>query len=198
MAWEKWSPFSRDRYLEEVQKFAKSGFVAEKKAYFEARYKRIASKKATDADADAEAPPPGNNPPEPETSNEHYNTSSDDFDTVKLPKSCCSKSSAQGRAGASKLGVSPAQDAMDKKRVTHCCVKTVSSRQPQPSVACGSKSGSPTISTPFRFRSEERVAQRKEARLQIHHSYYLSVFLCLLRIQFADILINCNASSSRN
>ena len=52
----------------------------------------------------------------------------------KLPKSCCSKSSAQGRAGASKLGVSPAharkennpppitkkpaQDAMDKKRVT--------------------------------------------------------------------------------
>ena len=52
----------------------------------------------------------------------------------KLPKSCCSKSSAQGRAEASKLGVSPAhtrkennpppitkkpaQDAMDKKRVT--------------------------------------------------------------------------------
>ena len=52
----------------------------------------------------------------------------------KLSKSCCSKSSAQGRAGASKLRVSPAharkennpppitkkpaQDAMNKKRVT--------------------------------------------------------------------------------
>ena len=52
----------------------------------------------------------------------------------KLPKSWCSKSLAQGRAEASKLGVSPAharkennpppitkkpaQDAMDKKRVT--------------------------------------------------------------------------------
>ena len=59
LAWEKWSFFSQNRYLEEVQKFSKSSSVAQKKAYFEARYKRIASKKA--AYADAEAPPPTNN-----------------------------------------------------------------------------------------------------------------------------------------
>ena len=90
LAWEKWSSFSQNRYLEEVQKFSKSGSVAQKKAYFEARYKRIASKKA----ADAKAPPPANNLPEPETSNEpcntssvvheiHNNTSSDELDTNK-------------------------------------------------------------------------------------------------------------------
>ena len=53
---------------------------------------------------------------------------------------------------------------------------TVSSRRPQPSVACGSKSRSPIISSPFRFRSEERVAKRKEARPRFNHSY-LSVFM---------------------
>ena len=44
-------------------------------------YKRIASKKAVYANA--EAPPLANNLPEPETSNEPYNTSSDELDTNK-------------------------------------------------------------------------------------------------------------------
>ncbi|KAL6983821.1 hypothetical protein U1Q18_017195 [Sarracenia purpurea var. burkii] len=44
--WEKWSCFSYNRYLEEAEKYSKSGSVAEKKAYFEAHYKRIAAKKA--------------------------------------------------------------------------------------------------------------------------------------------------------
>lgn len=46
LAWEKWSSFSQNRYLEEAEKYSKPGSVAEKKAYFEAHYKKIAAKKA--------------------------------------------------------------------------------------------------------------------------------------------------------
>lgn len=38
--WEKWSAFTNNRYLEEVEKYSKPGSVAEKKAYFEAHFKR--------------------------------------------------------------------------------------------------------------------------------------------------------------
>ncbi|KAK4283505.1 hypothetical protein QN277_000449 [Acacia crassicarpa] len=44
--WEKWSVFSHKRYVEEAEKFSKPGSVAEKKAYFEAHYKKKASQKA--------------------------------------------------------------------------------------------------------------------------------------------------------
>lgn len=44
--WGKRSCFSNNRYLEEAEKSSKPGSVAEKKAYFEAHYKRIAAKKA--------------------------------------------------------------------------------------------------------------------------------------------------------
>ncbi|GAV59815.1 hypothetical protein CFOL_v3_03346 [Cephalotus follicularis] len=44
--WEKWSTFSHNRYLEEVEKFSKPGSVAQKKAYFEAHYRRKAAMKA--------------------------------------------------------------------------------------------------------------------------------------------------------
>ncbi|KAF5746507.1 hypothetical protein HS088_TW06G00678 [Tripterygium wilfordii] len=43
LAWEKWSTFSQNRYLEEVEKFSKPGSVAQKKAYFEAHYKKKAA-----------------------------------------------------------------------------------------------------------------------------------------------------------
>ncbi|XP_048135824.1 protein WVD2-like 7 isoform X3 [Rhodamnia argentea] len=43
LAWEKWSAFSHNRYLEEVEKFSKPGSVAQKKAYFEAHYKKKAA-----------------------------------------------------------------------------------------------------------------------------------------------------------
>ncbi|XP_048428306.1 protein WVD2-like 7 isoform X2 [Pyrus x bretschneideri] len=46
LAWEKWSAFSHNRYLEEVEKFSKPGSVAQKKAYFEAHYKKKAAEKA--------------------------------------------------------------------------------------------------------------------------------------------------------
>ncbi|CAN0925721.1 Protein WVD2-like 5 [Linum grandiflorum] len=46
LSWEKWSTFSPNKYLEEVEKCATPGSVAQKKAYFEAHYKRIAARKA--------------------------------------------------------------------------------------------------------------------------------------------------------
>lgn len=46
LAWEKWSTFSHNRYVEEAERYAQKGSVAQKKAFFEAHYKRIAAKKA--------------------------------------------------------------------------------------------------------------------------------------------------------
>ncbi|CAN8304313.1 unnamed protein product [Cochlearia groenlandica] len=46
LSWEKFSAFSPNKYLEEVGKCATRGSVAQKKAYFEAHYKKIAEKKA--------------------------------------------------------------------------------------------------------------------------------------------------------
>ncbi|KAJ4830941.1 hypothetical protein Tsubulata_019832 [Turnera subulata] len=46
LSWERWSSFSPNKYLEEVEKCATPGSVAQKKAYFEAHYKKIAAQKA--------------------------------------------------------------------------------------------------------------------------------------------------------
>ncbi|KAI3855258.1 hypothetical protein MKX03_026116 [Papaver bracteatum] len=46
LSWDKWSSFSQNKYLEEVEKCATPGSVASKKAYFEAHYKKIAAGKA--------------------------------------------------------------------------------------------------------------------------------------------------------
>ncbi|CAN8253701.1 unnamed protein product [Cochlearia groenlandica] len=48
LQWEKWSAFTQNRYLEEVERFTKPGSVAEKRAFFEAHFKsRAASGRAT-------------------------------------------------------------------------------------------------------------------------------------------------------
>lgn len=46
LSWEKWSSFSSNRYVEEAERYARPGSVAQKKAFFEAHYKSIAAKKA--------------------------------------------------------------------------------------------------------------------------------------------------------
>lgn len=43
LQWAKWSAFTQNRYLEEVERFTKPGSVAEKKAFFEAHFKNRAS-----------------------------------------------------------------------------------------------------------------------------------------------------------
>ncbi|KAI3408993.1 TPX2 domain-containing protein [Psidium guajava] len=46
VSWDKWSVSSHNRYVEEAEKFARPGSVAQKKAFFEAHYKEIAARKA--------------------------------------------------------------------------------------------------------------------------------------------------------
>ncbi|KAK1415699.1 hypothetical protein QVD17_31484 [Tagetes erecta] len=46
LSWEKWSTFSPNKYLDEVGKCSTPGSVAQKKAFFEAHYKKIAALKA--------------------------------------------------------------------------------------------------------------------------------------------------------
>ncbi|KAJ4959782.1 hypothetical protein NE237_019692 [Protea cynaroides] len=48
LSWEKWSSFSQNKYLEEVEKCSTPGSVASKKAYFEAHYKKIPTRIAGD------------------------------------------------------------------------------------------------------------------------------------------------------
>uniref|UniRef100_A0A6M2EJY1 TPX2 C-terminal domain-containing protein n=1 Tax=Populus davidiana TaxID=266767 RepID=A0A6M2EJY1_9ROSI len=72
LAWEKWSTFSHNRYLEEVEQFSKPGSVAQKKAYFEAHYKKRAAMKAA---ALLEQANSASNVPEVEAADEALNSS---------------------------------------------------------------------------------------------------------------------------
>ncbi|OIW10531.1 hypothetical protein TanjilG_15903 [Lupinus angustifolius] len=55
LSWERWSSFSPNKYLEEVERCATPGSVAQKKAYFEAHYKKIAARKAELLDQEKDA-----------------------------------------------------------------------------------------------------------------------------------------------
>ncbi|XP_073302685.1 protein WVD2-like 7 [Primulina huaijiensis] len=46
LSWEKWSHFSQNKYLEEAGNLSTPGLVAQKKAYFEAHYKKVAAQRA--------------------------------------------------------------------------------------------------------------------------------------------------------
>ncbi|XP_073139329.1 protein WVD2-like 7 isoform X2 [Henckelia pumila] len=72
LSWEKWSSFSPNKYLEEVGTLSTPGSVAQKKAYFEAHYKKIATRKAEQL--------------EQENSVEHVHTSQDETTIVDHPK----------------------------------------------------------------------------------------------------------------
>ncbi|KAK4752816.1 hypothetical protein SAY87_021614 [Trapa incisa] len=55
ISWEKWSVFSHNRYVEEAERYAQPGSVAQKKAFFEAHYKEMAARRAAAAAAAAAA-----------------------------------------------------------------------------------------------------------------------------------------------
>ncbi|GMH23901.1 hypothetical protein Nepgr_025744 [Nepenthes gracilis] len=57
LAWEKWSAFSSNRYVEEAEKYSQPGSVAQKKAYFEAHFKKKAELKAAALLGQANASP---------------------------------------------------------------------------------------------------------------------------------------------
>ncbi|XP_010555920.1 PREDICTED: uncharacterized protein LOC104825309 [Tarenaya hassleriana] len=56
LEWGKWSSFSHKKYVEEAEKFSRPGSVAQKKAFFEAHYKRKAEAKKGAAVAADETP----------------------------------------------------------------------------------------------------------------------------------------------
>ncbi|KAK4429904.1 protein WVD2-like 7 [Sesamum alatum] len=79
LSWEKWSSFSPNKYLEEVGNLSTPGSVAQKKAYFEAHYKKIAARKAEELEQeksmDPVTPSPGI------SSKEDYVETSSEIDT---------------------------------------------------------------------------------------------------------------------
>jgi hypothetical protein len=82
LAWEKWSTFSHNRYLEEVVKFSKPGSVAQKKAYFEAHYKKKAAERAAELIEESNAA--AHNVFESETRDEHHDDSFMNSELVSL------------------------------------------------------------------------------------------------------------------
>ncbi|XP_062149842.1 protein WVD2-like 7 isoform X2 [Alnus glutinosa] len=81
LAWEKWSAFSHNRYLEEVEKFSKPGSVAQKKAYFEAHYKKKAAERAAELIEESNAA--AHNVFKSETRDKHHDDSFMDSELVK-------------------------------------------------------------------------------------------------------------------
>lgn len=72
LSWEKWSSFSQNRYLEEVERFSTPGSVIQKKAYFEAHFRKIAARKALEQQAQLEAHSETENEAHSETENEAH------------------------------------------------------------------------------------------------------------------------------
>ncbi|CAN6575064.1 unnamed protein product [Malus baccata var. baccata] len=66
VAWDKWSTVSHNRHVEEAERYSRPGSVAQKKAFFEAHYKKIAAQRAAavleqaNANANANAAASGN------------------------------------------------------------------------------------------------------------------------------------------
>ncbi|XP_073135557.1 protein WVD2-like 7 [Henckelia pumila] len=54
LSWEKWSYFSQNKYLEEAGNLSTPGLVAQKKAYFEAHYRKVAAQKAMELEQQKE------------------------------------------------------------------------------------------------------------------------------------------------
>nr|XP_015879049.2 protein WVD2-like 7 isoform X1 [Ziziphus jujuba var. spinosa] len=73
LAWEKWSTFSHNRYVEEAERHSQRGLVAQKKAFFEAHYKNMAARKAAALLEQANAAAALNNavPEEPDSGKEN-------------------------------------------------------------------------------------------------------------------------------
>ncbi|XP_009370317.2 protein WVD2-like 7 isoform X1 [Pyrus x bretschneideri] len=78
LAWEKWSTFSHNRYVEEAERYARPGSVAQKKAFFEAHYKKVAAQRAAalleQANANATAAATSENAPEPKSESRDLKT----------------------------------------------------------------------------------------------------------------------------
>ncbi|XP_075481846.1 uncharacterized protein LOC142522379 isoform X4 [Primulina tabacum] len=75
LSWEKWSSFSPNKYLDEAGSLSTPGSVAQKKAYFEAHYKKIATKKSEQFEQENQMEPVASSRDEP-TIDDHNESSS--------------------------------------------------------------------------------------------------------------------------
>ncbi|XP_073295116.1 uncharacterized protein [Primulina huaijiensis] len=76
LSWEKWSTFSPNKYLDEAGSLSTPGSVAQKKAYFEAHYKKIATQKSEQFEQDNPMEPPVASSQDEPTINNHNESSS--------------------------------------------------------------------------------------------------------------------------
>ncbi|KAF2292825.1 hypothetical protein GH714_029209 [Hevea brasiliensis] len=162
LAWEKWSTFSHNRYLEEVEQFSKPGSVAQKRAYFEAHYKKRAAMKAAALLEQANA----------EVLMHLKNQQS----SVRMLKESSTATQNPTRKSISKLLPSINLQSEDRRfysyrtrslfnksvsggAIASGILQALSGDRAKSSTASGSKARSPIISSPFSFRSEERAAK---------------------------------------
>ncbi|KZV37121.1 neurofilament heavy polypeptide [Dorcoceras hygrometricum] len=75
LSWEKWSSFSPNKYLDEAGSLSTPGSVAQKKAYFEAHYKKIATQKSEQFDQENPMEPVASSRDEPTIKNHHESSS---------------------------------------------------------------------------------------------------------------------------
>ncbi|KAI8028141.1 Protein WVD2-like 7 [Camellia lanceoleosa] len=135
LACEKWSCFSNNQYLEEAKKSSKPGLVAQRKAYFEALYKRNGAKKPA---ALLEEQNAASNEP-----NVMEETSRDSSNPQRIP------ARASGNGLSVHSSAAPQEERRRSKPVDDC---SVSRRTARP----------PTVPSSFSLRCEERAAKRKE------------------------------------
>ncbi|CAL5382937.1 unnamed protein product [Camellia sinensis] len=156
LACEKWSCFSNNQYLEEAKKSSKPGLVAQRKAYFEALYKRNGAKKPA---ALLEEQNAARNEP-----NVMEETSRDSSNPPRIPT----------RPSANRLSVhssiAPQEERRRSKPVDDCSVsrrriadgKSHGIDHLKTSGVSGPKARPPTVHSSFSLRCEERAAKRKE------------------------------------
>ncbi|CAL5381859.1 unnamed protein product [Camellia sinensis] len=156
LACEKWSCFSNNQYLEEAKKSSKPGLVAQRKAYFEALYKRNGAKKPA---ALLEEQNAACNEP-----NVMEETSRDSSNPPRIP----TRASANGLSVHS--STAPQEERRRSKPVDDCSVsrRRIADRKShgidhlKTSGVSGPKARPPTVPSSFSLRCEDRAAKRKE------------------------------------
>ncbi|CAL5382941.1 unnamed protein product [Camellia sinensis] len=155
LACEKWSCFSNNQYLEEAKKSSKPGLVAQRKAYFEALYKRNGAKKPAALLKEQNA---ASNEP-----NVMEETSRDSSNPQRIP------TRASGNGLSVHSSAAPQEERRRSKPVDDCSVsrriadgKSHGIDHLKTSGISGPKARPPTVPSSFSLRCEERAAKRKE------------------------------------
>lgn len=102
LSWEKFSSFSPNKYLEEVEKCATPGSVAQKKAYFESHYKKIAERNA-EIILEQEKQLERNASFRPSLDNSGKNTDRENAGSVMIESSACYGANGECTSGKDKI-----------------------------------------------------------------------------------------------